>query len=231
MSAQRKSGLDIIRTVAIISIMLIHMLGHTGVLGVDIRSASWTGFVFLRYAVRVGVPLFLLLTGYLQSSREFNKKHYVSIIPVLISYFVISLINVLTGYFALNTTVEPYKFIVSVFDFEYGYAWYVEMYIGLFLLIPFLNAMYRNIHKKQKLWLIGILSFLTFLPSALQFMTVKATAFEVLPDFFKNIYPLAFYYNHAATKTGRKPIVFSAACFVLYASQKSKKYRKIACRL
>ena len=99
MSNGRKAGLDIIRTIAICAILLIHMLGYTGVLGMDLRSASWTCYVFLKYAVRAGVPLFLLLTGYLQSKREFNKKHYISIIPVMVSYFIISLIGAVYEYF------------------------------------------------------------------------------------------------------------------------------------
>ena len=193
LSNERKAGLDIIRTIAIFAIMLIHMLGHTGVLGMDLRSAGWTGYVFIRYAVRAGVPLFVLLTGYLQSSREFNKKHYTSIIPVLLSYFVISFAMAM-GRIYMGENIEPYTLIVNILDFEYGYAWYVEMYIGLFLLIPFLNIMYKNIDKNKKLWLIGILSFLSFMPSALQYMTVKGMAFEILPDYFKNFYVFAFYF-------------------------------------
>ena len=54
--------------------------------------------------------------------------------------------------------------------------------------------MYRNIDKTKKLWLIGMLSFLTFLPSALQFVTIRGIGIEVLPDFFKNLYPFAFYF-------------------------------------
>lgn len=194
MKTQRNSGLDIIRTGAICAIMLIHMIGHTGVMTVDVRTVSWTGYVFLRYAVRAGVPLFLLLTGYLQSSRQFNKKHYVSIIPVLISYFVISLINVIGEKFVVGNELSTYSTAVSIFDFEYGYAWYVEMYIGLFLIIPFLNVIYKSVDKKRKLWLIGILSFMTFLPATLEFLPLNGMSFEILPDFFKNLYPVSFYF-------------------------------------
>lgn len=192
MGVQRKAGLDIIRTVAIFAIMLIHMLGHTGVLGVNLRSATWTGYVFLRYTVRAGVPLFLMLTGYLQSKRNFDKKHYTSIIPVMVSYFVISIMCAVSEYISEGSSA--YSLFIKIFDYEYGYGWYVEMYIGLFLLIPFLNILYRTIDKTKKLWLVGILSFLTFLPSALQYATVNGMGLEILPDFFKNLYPFAFYF-------------------------------------
>ena len=194
MREQRKAGLDIIRTIAICTIMLIHMVGYTKAMSNDIRSMSWSGYAFIKFFSAAGVPLFLLLTGYLQSSREFNKKHYVSIIPVLLSYFVISTLNAIAENMVLKTEFKIYRLVVSIFDFEYGYAWYVEMYIGLFLLIPFLNILYKNIDRNQKLWLLGILSFMSLLPSALQYFTVNEKAFEVLPDFFMNLYPFALYF-------------------------------------
>lgn len=194
MKKERSSGLDIIRTGAICAIMLVHMIGHTGAMSNELRSVSWTGYAFIKFAVASGVPLFLLLTGFLQSSRGFNKKHYVSIIPVLLSYVVISILGAVSENSLPDVHVDTYKFIIKLFDYEYGYAWYVEMYIGLFLLIPFLNILYRNLQRTQKLWLIGILSFMTFFPSAVQYVTVNETGFEIFPDFFKNLYAFAFYF-------------------------------------
>ncbi len=194
MKDKRQVGLDIIRTAAICSIMLVHMIGHTGVMVNNVRTATWTFYTFLKFFSNIGVSLFLLLTGYLQSSREFNKKHYTSIIPVLLSYAVISLICAVAESIVSDGKVNVFRMVVSIFDFEYGYGWYVELYIGLFLVIPFLNILYRNIDRKQKLWLIAIMSFLTFVPSACKYFIVNETAFEVVPDFFMNLYPVTLYF-------------------------------------
>lgn len=194
MKSERKFGLDLIRAIAICSIMLVHFISFSGGVGRDLRSISWVCYAFIRYFSAIGVPLFLLLTGFLQTGRNADKKHYSSIIPVLVSYFVISIINVLTESIAFNKDFSLYKFVVSLFDFEYGYAWYVEMYLGLFLIIPFLNILYRNIDKLQKLLLIGTLSFITFIPSALQYFRIADTTLELVPDFFMNLYPLSLYF-------------------------------------
>ncbi|MBQ7975929.1 MAG: acyltransferase family protein [Clostridia bacterium] len=194
MKTERKFGLDIIRAFAICAIMLVHMVSYSGAINANFRTPVWTTWVFIRFVSAMGVPLFLLLTGYLQSSRKIDKKHYTSIIPILISYFVISIINVITENAVLGEKIGLYEFITRLFDFEYGYSWYVEMYIGLFLLIPFLNILYRNIDKKQKLILIGSLAFLTLLPSALQYYIVNDNGFEVLPDFFMKLYPITLYF-------------------------------------
>ncbi len=191
---QRKIGLDIIRNIAICMVMATHFFAYHPVLDQNLQTTSWTAWVFLKFFTFVGVPLFLLLTGYLQSKRECNKKHYASIIPVLLSYFVISAIILVAIRVMFRNQDSLFRQIVSIFDFEIGYAWYVEMYIGLFLLIPFLNVLYRSLSRRQKLWLIGILSFMTFLPSSLQSMPVLGGSFEVIPDFFTNLYVFAYYF-------------------------------------
>ncbi len=194
MVKERKVGLDVIRTIAICMVMATHFFAYQPVLGENLQSASWMGWVFLKFLMIVGVPLFLLLTGYLQSKRECNRKHYTSIIPVMLAYFLISAIIIVGERVIYHTEVSLFRQIVNVFDFESGYGWYVEMYLGLFLLIPFLNILYRNIERREKLWLIGILAFLSFLPSTLQLIRVGDGTFEILPDFFKNLYVFAYYY-------------------------------------
>jgi len=209
---ERKFGLDLIRAIAICSIMLVHFISFSGGVGRDLRSLSWICYAFIRYLSAIGVPLFLLLTGFLQSGRKADRKHYSSIIPVLISYLIISVINVVTENMVFNKDISPFSFIVSLFDFEYGYAWYVEMYLGLFLIIPFLNILYHNIDKKAKLWLIGILSFITFVPSALQYYRVSGLSFEIFPDFFMNLYPVALYFIGAYIGE-YKPVPNKLICF------------------
>ena len=189
---QRKPGLDVIRTIAIMVVMITHMFNYTGVLSNNLQSVRWTLLLFLKFVTIIGVPLFLLLTGFLQSKRELNAKHYTSIIPVMLSYFVISFISSVTEGFVSET--EVFSRIVSIFDFEYGYAWYVEMYIGLFLIIPFLNILYKSLSKKNKIVLISILSCMTFLPASLQYVSFFGSGFEILPDFFVNLYVVAYFF-------------------------------------
>lgn len=192
---ERKAGLDIIRTIAILMVMLTHFFGyHMTVVDEGLQSFRWTTFVFLKFLSATGVPFFLLLTGYLQSKRECNKKHYLSIIPVLLSYFVIMGINTVLDVKLFAEAFKSARHIINIFDFEYGYGWYVEMYIGLFLLIPFLNILYRHLTKGQKLCLIGILAALSFVPASIQNITAFGGGIEILPDFFKNLYVLAYYF-------------------------------------
>lgn len=59
------------------------------------------------------------------------------------------------------------SFILGTLDFTgSNYSWYIEMYIGLFLLAPFLNLAYGKLkNKKQKQVLLVTAVFLTIIPS------------------------------------------------------------------
>jgi surface polysaccharide O-acyltransferase-like enzyme len=87
-----------------------------------------------------------------------------------------------------------------IFDFTANdYAWYFEMYIGLFLLIPFLNLAYSGLKsKRHKLLLIGILFFLTMMPEVMKsfapFYKDGGVALDIIPDFFKDLYPVTYYF-------------------------------------
>ena len=68
------------------------------------------------------------------------------------------------------------------------YAWYLMLYTGLYLLIPFLNAMYHSLEtKRQKLLLIFSFFALSHLPS------IVDSYINFYSVWWKNLYPITFY--------------------------------------
>lgn len=95
-------------------------------------------------------------------NKTLNKKYYLGISRVLIIYLLDSILYL--GYNAIyNDTAFSIRNIVkSILYFDIGYSWYIEMYIGLFLMIPFINLIYNNLkNKKQKQILILTMFVLT----------------------------------------------------------------------
>lgn len=193
MQKNRAAGLDIIRTTAIALVLLTHMFAYTDVLNVNIGSAKWHIYNIIHYLSRICVPLFLLLTGYLQNRRKTDRKHYRSIIPVLVSYLAFCAIYIAADSLFMGNGFSAGK-IRSVFDFSLGYSWYVEMYICLFLLIPFLNIVFDGCDKNKQLLLLGTLASITLLPSFLKGFAVNQTKLDVLPDFLENMYVITYYF-------------------------------------
>jgi len=86
------------------------------------------------------------------------------------------------------------------------YAWYVEMYIGLFLIIPFLNLIYNGLESvKQKRVLIITAIALTALPSVVNIYdlntpgwwgepTVSGDYTKLIPQWWTGFYPVTYYF-------------------------------------
>lgn len=140
---------------------------------------------------QTGVPLFLLLTGYLNSNKIVSKRYYKGCVRVLVAYLFFSIITILFRKYYLHEDLSWLKWILKIFDFSaIPYAWYIEMWIGLFLLTPFLNMMYKAIpSQRQKQILILTLYVMTALPDLF-----NRYGLHLAPGFWASCYPLTFFF-------------------------------------
>lgn len=151
--------------------------------------------MFLQAAVipllMTGVPLFILLTGYLNVNKTVNRKYYSGCIRVLFAYLLFSIVTILFRKYWMHEELSWIQWGLKILDFSaIPYGWYIEMWIGLFLLTPFLNYMYKAIpSRKQKLILIATLYFLTALPDLL-----NRYGLHLVPGFWAKCYPLTFFF-------------------------------------
>ncbi len=153
------------------------------------------------------VPLFLVLTGFLMCNKKLEKGYYGKITKTLFVYALASILCVLFKKYFLHQEWSVKDMIGGTLNFTgANYSWYIEMYIGLFLLIPFLNGAYHSLEsKKHKLILIGTMLFLTALPSVLNIFVFDSFAFwitpitkwqytKIVPSFFTILYPVTYYF-------------------------------------
>lgn len=140
------------------------------------------------------VPLFLLLTGYLECSWEIPLsaqglgRFYRKLISVYSIYLMVSVLVLLFRFGVRGERLGGVASIEAIFGFQH-YSWYVEMYLGLALLIPFLNALWRSIRDR---WghraLLMVLLVLSVLPSVMDM-----TGHALLPDWWRGLYPVTYY--------------------------------------
>jgi len=193
---QRSSGLDIIRTLAVLFVMTTHAIAYLGPMEVGVHSLKWTVYLFIRFTAISSVPLFILLTGYLNRKKQLTRGYFRGILPVIISYIVIAALSVLYTNHIGQTNSDLFWGIRSVFDFSaHGYAWYVEMYIGLFLLIPFLNILFQALGTfRKRMVLCIILCFMTNLPAAVESFRISGASLDIIPEYWEAMYPLSYYF-------------------------------------
>ena len=67
MAKERQAGLDLVRAAAIFFVVCLHGITMRGALGDGGITPVWCAKVLARYLSLSAVPLFLMLSGYLQA--------------------------------------------------------------------------------------------------------------------------------------------------------------------
>ena len=136
--------------------------------------------------------MFIMMTGYLNAHKvECNRKYYKGMGRVLISYLLFSIITILFRKYYLHEDLSWIQWGLKILDFSaIPYGWYIEMWIGLYLLTPFLNLLYKAIPtQKQKLILLVTLYILTALPDLL-----NRYGLHLVPGFWQSVFPLTYFF-------------------------------------
>ncbi|MBQ6947239.1 MAG: acyltransferase family protein [Clostridia bacterium] len=201
----RNPSMDVIRTFAILFVVSVHFFANIKYNDVPVVGGSMYVMTLFRTFFMICVPLFLLLSGFLMCNKPVSLSHYGKLIRTLVIYALAGLLCHLFVTEIQGKEVAWRKFLVDLLRFRAApYGWYVEMYIGLFLLCPFLNVLYHNLkNQKQKLLLVLTLFFITSLPTmtniyhpALSWFLNPASEssyLKVLPDYWIMFYPVTYY--------------------------------------
>ena len=141
---KRELGIDVIKVVALLSVISVHFFSYIGFYDQPMYGKEMLILTTIRNFFMICVPLFLLATGYLMNRKKFDKKYYKGIVRVLYVYVIVSIICIIYSKIKGDQS-SIWHMVLSIFSFSAaGYSWYVEMYIGLFLIIPFLNLIYNS---------------------------------------------------------------------------------------
>ena len=186
---KRNINIDLIKCIAVFSVISIHFFANTNFYNQKINNNIMYMHTTFRCLFMICVPLFLITTGYLMNKKSISKKYYLGVTRVLIIYL-LTTISVLT-YFLIkdNIPMTIKYFIKGITSFDTGYSWYIEMYLGLFLIIPFINLTYHNLkNKKEKKLLIITMLIITSLPG------IVNCKYHLIPDWYIQFYPITYYF-------------------------------------
>ena len=144
----RDYGLDLMRILMTVFVVGIHVLQKGGMFKVCRDAYPRRGFVVmgLFFAVTCAVNGFALISGYvgIKSKYRFSR--------ILWLYFVVSFYNILIPlvfHFRSGCVINETVKLRAIFPFAYDANWYFTAYLGMFLLIPFLNAAVKHLDRKQ----------------------------------------------------------------------------------
>jgi len=186
----RNYGIDLVRIIAVILVLCVHFFLNTAYYVTPKSDISMKFQAIIKNFCMICVPLFMLITGYLNNKTEYNKSFFKKLINILIIWFFYSLIE----YFALNISkgnLDLKSFILSLTSFRAcDYSWYIEMYIGLYLISPVINSAYNSFDKKNRTVLLLIAIIGGTMPEIINNIFSGSIHF---PSWWAAIYPLSYY--------------------------------------
>ena len=207
MLSKRDIRLDIIRIFSLFCIISVHFLLNSGFYQEIVDGKRMLFMCIIRSLFIICVPMFITLSGYLLNKKELSKKYYKGLIDIILIYIICSLLYFVFKFFYFNNISSFNIFIEDLLSFKgTRYAWYIELYIGLFLIIPFLNLIFNNLkNKKQAKILLVTLLVLSGIPNIINIFNFSSMSwwanpafdndyFKILPSWWISIYPLFYYF-------------------------------------
>lgn len=184
---KRSLNVDLIRVIACFLVISVHFFPNTGFYAQELRGPQMFILTFIRNFSMLCVPLFMLLTGYLSRHFVYDKKLVFRFLHILLVYLLSTIVCKLYRTLFLGYDFSIKNVVYGLIDFSGApYAWYVEMYLGMLMMIPLLNAGWRGLTRGgQKAALLGFI--------------VLSCAHTVIPgrgffDYWSALYPVMYYF-------------------------------------
>ena len=203
----RLYGLDLVRITSLYLVIAWHFFMYTGYHVEPVDSKLLYVMTIIRTVSTCCVPMFMTLSGYLLCKKKVELRSYKGLIKILIIYLLCSFLCIAYKEYVDFQDYEWYSIARGILDYTAApYAWYIEMYINLFLIAPFLNVLYNGLpSRKQKRALLFVFLLATALPGVINIYEFQTPGWwlypqyssdyvRFLPQWWTNLFPLTYYF-------------------------------------
>lgn len=191
---KRNINIDIIKTLSLLLVIGLHFFLHTKFYSIDYVFIS-IPFIAIRNICMACVPLFIVVTGYLNKDKTWNRKYYLNIGRIYLLYslamFILTLVD---SKYVVNTTLFKTA-LINILNYKY-YGWYINMYVGLMLIAPIINIAFKNMAgTTRKHAILNIILAISIPVTLLNlFSSIRYSILSyVLPNWWYYSWPLLYY--------------------------------------
>lgn len=213
--AERNSNYEILRILSMAMILGLHYLNSGMGGGLDTTNAINHVIAYSLESVFISsVNCFVLISGYfLLSKRVTGLSKAVELYLLMVLY------DLLLFSFAVLSREISFSWkelLYSLFPFFAGRRWFLQSYILLLLLVPFLNVLIQHLTKRSHAFLLAIQLMLfsvwpTFFPNA----PIADNGYGIIN--FISLYLIATYLKkYAAFKDKRKSVILAGASYAFF---------------
>ena len=192
---------DILRTISIIAVIVIHVIGNT------INTFNLSGIPMVVYKsiwqlMYFAVPMFVVISGgiFLNPEKDINLKDLYKkyILRILIALFAFGIIYSLIEIYFINKTLNLGSLILAIKNVFTGnlwaHMWYLYLILGLYIISPILKVFIKNCSMKQLQYLLLILFIFTIIIPEISAVLNLKIAFNILVTSpYILLYLLGFY--------------------------------------
>lgn len=184
-----------VKTFAVFSVIAVHfrlnVIDKIPAASFGMKSSLFFSIVYQLFISCV--PLFILATGFLMLNKTYTKVYLKNIAKIYSLYVLCSLFSYFILLKGRNLEFGPHQIYLKILNFNLiGYSWYVEMYLGLVLLIPIVNKMIQAASKKEMQGFILAMTLVVSLPQLINSVPQLVNIIH-LPAFWGNLYPVLYY--------------------------------------
>lgn len=208
---QRDIGLDLTRILAFLAVPSVHFFLNSTYYDTAIVGPRMALMTVMRTAFMVCVPLYMLLSGYLSAEKHIPLTrpgllgYYKKLLPIFLTYALSTGVILLYRVLWLGEEQTIRSAVKNLLSFQ-QYSWYMNMYFGLLLLTPFLNALWQSLATPAaRRALLAVLLVLTVLPGMVNIYHLHSaetllhpwlsTSYDQLvPDWWQRLYPITYYF-------------------------------------
>lgn len=174
--SKRKANYELLRIIAMLMVVVMHYLNHTGALltlGESADARRMIGTLLEAFCI-VAVNVYVLISGYFLVESGFRIKRILILICQILFYaMLIPLIMMGTGMFTENSAGGFYRLLQYIFPIGTEHYWFATSYVLLYVFTPILNIAVKNMNKKQlAITLTGLLILFSGIKSLVPFQFV-----------------------------------------------------------
>lgn len=143
---ERNSNLEILRIFAMIMIIAHHYILHSSVQLSDATALNKVIISFLELGGKLGVNIFILITGYFLIEKQYNSKKVIKLVIKVLTY---SMICLIIAVFTNSNLLNIVNIVTSFFPVMMEEYWFMTTYILIYLFHPYINKLFFTLEKKE----------------------------------------------------------------------------------
>ena len=158
----RNYGIDLLRIIAMFFVVILHCLGHGGVLdNVTINSSQYKLVWLIEIIAYCAVDVFAIISGYVSYTNKEKKINYSNYIKLWMQVAFYGIVINIFFNIINQSLVRVKDYLTVCLPVTKKLYWYFTAYTGLYIIMPIINKGIREI-KDNALKKIFIIIFIVF---------------------------------------------------------------------